>query len=130
MHYDIDEVTHAPTVVVSVRGDTNRETLVVLLDQLLAVFRSWSEPGTVVFDVCDVAGFDANQRRVLATWRAQNQKFLEASIRRVAYVMTSRLVRGYLTAVNWLRPHGIPQRVFPELQLAIDWLAEDSSERG
>ncbi len=124
MRYDIDDTTHAPVVVVSVGGDVERETLVRLLDELMTMYRSWTEPGLVVFDFSEVTAFDATLRRVLAAWRAQNKAELEVQIGAVAYVITSRVVRGYLTAVNWLRPHALPQRVCSDRATAIQWLRD------
>lgn len=122
MRYDIDRTTYAPIVVVSIGGDGDREVLIELLETLLVLYRSWDEPGRIVFDVGEVTAFDGALRRVLATWRAQNKAELEAKITAVAYVIKSQLVRGYFTAVNWLRPHPLPQRVCADLEPALEWI--------
>ncbi|MCR9164691.1 MAG: STAS/SEC14 domain-containing protein [Nannocystaceae bacterium] len=114
---------HAPIVVFWWSGPFEAEDFTRSLEQLQSLFESWHAPGRIVFDFCDVEGFDAQWRRQHASWRAQNQRLFRTKIAASAYVFTSRLARGYLTAVDWLRPiDGVQRRVFGARRDAVEWL--------
>ncbi len=123
MEYGIDQTTHAPIAVLWWRGETRRAELKACLAELAAVFESWPSPRRIIFDFSEVQGFDSELRRVLASWRATNRVLIQDKVGAAAYVITSRLVRGYLTAVDWLRPNpGLRKKVFSDRASAVAWL--------
>lgn len=101
-----------------------------LLREYTQMLKSWSEPRFIVFDATKVTSFKPDLRRMLASWRASNKDLLRDKIRAGAYIMTSPVVRGYLTAVNWLRPTRgvVTTKVFSSFDDAAAWFEEISSD--
>jgi len=121
--FGFDRDSHAPIVVLWYRGQTHRDEVQACLDALAEEFESWSGPGWILFDFGGVSEFDSANRRLLASWRAKNAPLIRQKIDAAAYVFTSRLTRGFLTAVDWLRPNdGMVRRFFQSRAEAIDWL--------
>ena len=76
-------------------------------------------------DFGQVEGFDSAMRRLLASWRAKNAALIQEKIEAAAYVFTSRLTRGFLTAVDWLRPNdGMVRQFFQTRDEAFAWLRD------
>ena len=128
MRYEVDVHSHRPVVLYRVDGDGEREVVAQLLADLTERFERAQAPLRLLFDFTEVRLFDSSLRRQVAAWRGKNRALMQASIDAVAYVITSPLVRGYLTAVNWLRPLGRPTKVFAELDAARAWLDEVAAE--
>ncbi|MBV1857482.1 MAG: hypothetical protein KUG77_03655 [Nannocystaceae bacterium] len=123
MAYGFDHESHAPILVLWWSGSTSREDLTACLDELTALFEGWDSPGRLVFDTSKLGDFDPDMRRLLASWRARNRALIENRVAAAAYVFTSRLTRGYLTAVDWLKPTpAFPRRVFSTRVEAVSWL--------
>lgn len=132
MAYGFDHDSHAPILVLWWSGSTSREQVTACLDQLTEVFQGWESPGRIVFDFAEIGTFDADMRRLLASWRARNRVLIRDRVGAAGYVFTSRLARGYLTAVDWLRPAaGLNRRVFSTRAEAVTWLeSQAASPRG
>ncbi|MEM6296211.1 MAG: STAS/SEC14 domain-containing protein [Myxococcota bacterium] len=127
MAYGFDHTSHAPIVVLWWRGETSREALKACLVELVTVFEGWTTPGRIIFDFSEVEGFDAELRRLLASWRATNRALIQEKVGAAAYVVTSRVVRGYMTAVDWLRPNrGLVKKVFSDRTSAVAWLEDEA----
>lgn len=123
MPFGFDRDTHAPIVVLWYRGQPHRAEVQACLDALTEEFTSWPEPGHIAFDFVDVDGFDSAMRRLLASWRAKHARLIHDKVDAAAYVFNSRLTRGFLTAVDWLRPvDGLVRGFFGSLDEAVDWL--------
>lgn len=130
MRYEVDPNSCRPVVVYRVEGDGERTAVAELLADLTARFEQAETPVLLLFDFTEVQLFDSALRRQVAAWRGKNRTLMQGSINAVAYVITSPLVRGYLTAVNWLRPLGRPTKVFAERGPARAWLDEIAAETG
>ncbi len=123
MAYGFDNHSHAPILVLWWSGATVREDVTTCLDELSRRFGSWDAPGRVVFDFAEVGDFNADMRRLLASWRARNRQLIQDRVDAAAYVFTSRLSRGYLTAVDWLKPTpDFARRFFATRAEAVRWL--------
>ena len=123
MAYGFDHDTHAPIVVLWWRGDTSRDEVTACLDELTVLFESWRRPGKVLFDFGEVGGFDSTMRRLLASWRAKHRHLIQDKVGAAGYVFSSKMARGYLTAVDWLRPNrGMNRRFFGTREEAVAWL--------
>lgn len=121
--YGFDRDTHAPIVVLWWRGEIDPDDFERCLEQLTEQFSSWDEPGYIVFDFADVGVFDSRRRQQLASWRAKNRQLIYAKVAAGGYVFTSKLARGYLTAVDWLRPlKGVKRGFFGSREEAIAWV--------
>jgi len=68
-------------------------------------------------------GPSTRQRKMLTDEFAQAVRLDEQ--RRVALISDSALVRGTITAINWLARKKMAAFAPRELALALDWLAED-----
>ena len=131
MAYGFDHDSHAPILVLWWRGSTSREDVTACLDQLTAKFESWGSAGRVVFDFSEVGEFDSAMRRLLASWRARNRVLIQDRVAAAGYVFSSLAARGYLTAVDWLRPtSGLNRRFFSTRAEAVEWLESQAAKRG
>ncbi len=120
--YGFDRETHAPIVVLWWRGEIDPDDFERCLEQLTEQFSSWVDPGYIVFDFADVGVFDSRRRQQLASWRAKNRQLIQAKLAGSGYVFTSKLARGYLTAVDWLRPlDGVKRGYFGSREEAVTW---------
>lgn len=122
MSYGFDQEEFAPIVVVWWRGPATRTELGACLDELTELYGQWSSPRLVLFDLSELGPADSAIRRQLASWRAKNRPLFDRAIGVAAYVFSSRLTRGYLTAVDWLRPAGGVRKVFGTRDEALAWL--------
>jgi len=127
MPYGFDDESHAPILVLWWSGSTSREDVTACLDELTKRFEAWDAPGRIVFDFAEVGDFNADMRRLLASWRARNRRLLQDRVSAAGYVFTSRLSRGYLTAVDWLKPTpGFARRFFSTRAEALAWLESEA----
>lgn len=122
MPYGYDQETYAPIVLVWWRGPARSVELAACLEELSALYRGFSEPRRVLFDLSELGAADSAARRQLASWRAKNRLVFEEKIAAAAYVFSSKLARGYLTAVDWLRPTGGVRKVFGTREQGLEWL--------
>lgn len=126
MPYGYDQETYAPIVTVWWRGPAGSAELAACLAELSELYRGFSTPRLVLFDLSELGPADSAARRQLASWRAKNHRVFEQKIAAAAYVFSSMLARGYLTAVDWLRPTGGVRKVFGTREDALRWLREQS----
>lgn len=128
MSYGFDHDSHAPVLVLWWSGSTSREDVTTCLDQLTEVFKSWDSPGHIVFDFSEVGDFNADMRRLLASWRARNRVLIQDRVAAAGYVFSSLAARGYLTAVDWLRPTlGLNRRFFSTRAEAVLWVESQAA---
>lgn len=74
-----------------------------------------------VVDMRDAAPPQATQRRIASDWMKKNvDRFMGVSLG-AAFVISSPLVRGALTAVFWLQPLKVPHDMFGHLDDAVRW---------
>jgi hypothetical protein len=66
----------------------------------------------------------AKQRAFLAKWVGENADKNHVFCRGVAFVTSSSLVRGIITAVSWMHTHPYPSKTFSEREAALAWLQE------
>lgn len=129
MAYGFDDESHAPILVLWWRGSTPREDVTACLEQLTERFEGWDSPGRVVFDFAEVGDFKSDMRRLLASWRARNRVLIQDRVAAAGYVFSSLATRGYLTAVDWLKPTpGLNRRFFSTRAEAVAWLESQTSE--
>ena len=71
----------------------------------------------------------ANQRRRIADWLAEPElERLAPHASAIAVLFRSALIRGALTAVNWIRPPPAPVKAFGSVADAAPWLRERFEE--
>ena len=71
----------------------------------------------------------ARQRQMQAEWIEKNRRFMEQHGAGLAFVITSALVRGGLTAVLWLSGMPLPYKVFGEMDRAQAWCQSQVAKR-
>ena len=81
------------------------------------------EPYTLLVDANQAGVPGADVRKLFADFSARNREHTRRYCRGEAYVMSSALVRGALTAVMWLSPFEYPHKVFATVAEARTWLA-------
>jgi hypothetical protein len=76
------------------------------------------------------SGVDAAQRKRFAAHVDRNRNGLTKWCVAAAIVASSPIVRGIVTAVNWMSPPPMPQRVFAKRDDAVAWLASELRVHG
>ncbi|MEL6547020.1 MAG: STAS/SEC14 domain-containing protein [Myxococcota bacterium] len=72
----------------------------------------------------------AKLRRAFADHYEANRSVIEPATVAEALVHSSTLVRGIVTAVNWLTVRAYPQRQFTDMDKARDWLLDQLARDG
>jgi hypothetical protein len=130
MAYGFDHRTYAPIVVLWWEGDTSQDEVSRCLDELIAVIESWKEPGRILYDFTGVGSADASVRRQVASWRAEHHDLIVSKTQACGYVFGSKITRGYLTAIDWLRPHpGFSRGFFDRRDDGVRWLRQQDRLR-
>ena len=88
------------------------------------------EPYVALHDGVRATGIDAAQRKRLAAHVDANRAALAKYCVAAAIVASSPIVRGIVTAVNWMSPPPMSQRVFGTRANAESWLRELLRARG
>lgn len=124
------DTSRFPIVVMTVSGrvtSSDLEHMMVRYDALLAKGERYFN---VVIQEAGADGFDAVQRKLIADW----QRAQEARVKKVnvgsAIVLTSAMMRGALTALQWLAPPPTPQRSFSTREEAMEWARASLREAG
>ena len=98
----------------------------------LACLVSLAEKGRPFATLADLApapNVHATMRRELVMAMERHDALFRSMIIAAAQVVRSPLVRGAMTAVNWIRPPPFPARSFGDEESAYVWLRERVSER-
>jgi hypothetical protein len=111
--------THAtyPLVCIQAIGPaTERE-----LDDASRAFAAAFERGGPIVCIADVrrADHDAVQRRLLGDWANHVKTSYGARVLAVVVVLDSALLRGALTALNWISPPTVPQPAAANVREAV-----------
>ena len=75
-------------------------------------------------------GLTSVQRKRMAELSKQNERRLRDVVVATAIVADSPLVRGIVTAIHWVAPPPLPQRVFARRSEAEAWLREQLAASG
>jgi hypothetical protein len=77
------------------------------------------QPFIAINDV-RLANFDAQQRKLWGEWTAHSAKHDPGATKATIMIMESPLMRGALTALNWIAMHKIPQHAVADALEAIE----------
>lgn len=82
-----------------------------------------SRPGryVMVMDNRHSAGLTASQRGIIAENNKRNEMRARARSLGAAFVMSSGIVRGIMTAVFWIKKPAVETVVFDDLEEALSW---------
>lgn len=118
----IDE-SRFPLVMVKYRGAvTDAE-----FDSYLSTITAFIERGRrfgAVLDTRHASAASATQRRRQAMWLREHQAELPALCLGCAFVVTSPIMRGALTAIFWIQPLAFPYVICAGLHDAVSWVEE------
>jgi hypothetical protein len=129
MPIHVDDTRH-PLVVVTFEGDlTDAELAHYLAEKESRVLARRRLSATVV-DATNVRSVTARQRRMQAEWIEKHEETLARYSVGSAFVITSSLVQGTLTAILWLKPMPTPHVVVGTFAEAEAWCREKLRERG
>jgi hypothetical protein len=84
----------------------------------------------VIIDALAAAVPSASQRKRQADWQRQHHQLLVSQALGFAFIISSSLVRGGLTAILWLSPLPSPHHVASSREEAMAWAAEKLSVAG
>lgn len=114
-------LTRSPIVVVTFTPGQLGEDIPVLLTQLELLLRK-DAPYSSVFDVSRVVGVpDAKTRQLTATWIKERQARLKRLNKGDAIYVPSSLLRGALTAIDWLAPPPSPRHYPASVAEGVAW---------
>ncbi|MDQ3030873.1 MAG: hypothetical protein M3Y87_00515 [Myxococcota bacterium] len=85
-------------------------------------------PYTLVVDIERVGALGAKERKLIAEYEKSYQRAERRFSTGQAFVATSQLVRGMMTAIFWLSPPVYPYRWFERRDDAERWAASDLAE--
>jgi hypothetical protein len=124
------DTSRFPIVVMTVSGRVTPADLQHMMDRYDALLAEGERYFNVVIQEAGADGFDAVQRKQIADW----QRSREARVKEVnvgsAIVLTSALMRGALTALEWLAPPPTPQRSFSTREEAMEWARASLRQAG
>ncbi|GAB4207499.1 MAG: hypothetical protein OHK0013_25190 [Sandaracinaceae bacterium] len=129
MPIHVDDTRH-PLVVVTFEGDVTDAEFVRYLAEMESRVLVRRRLSATVFDATKAGATSARQRRMQAEWMEKNEEALARYSAGSAFVITSPLVRGTLTAILWLKPLPVPHVVVGTFAEAEQWCRDRLRARG
>ena len=107
----------------------NDEGLEVFLERILSYLRRHEKFACLVDCRGMTMAHTANQRRRITEWLAEPElERLSPHAVGIAVLFRSTLIRGALTAVNWVKPPPAPVKAFGSVADAAPWLRDRIGE--
>jgi hypothetical protein len=123
------DVTHYPLVITTATGalidDDYLSYLVALEAATLARKRAYAH----VYDALGAGIMSPTQRKLQADYIVRNKAEIARCNRGTAFALRSPLIRGVLTAVQWMSPPPYPYAVVSTREEAIGWCSARLAER-
>jgi hypothetical protein len=125
----IDDSRHPLVLVTFVGGATDAEFQDYLdrMEKLVVLRR---ETNCTILDATRAGDTPAKQRRMQSEWLKRNETLLAKYSAGTAFVITSPLVRGLLTAILWVSPMAAPHTVVATVDEAEAWAIARLREHG
>jgi hypothetical protein len=116
------DVTGWPIVVTTVGGELLEADLEVYLEDFMNRVVKQGHPFVSVVDATALTVVpNSRVRHRIGAWEVKNASLGERVNRGIAIVTQSSLVRGAMTAVNWMHPPRIPTVYEARLDVALQW---------
>lgn len=125
----IDDSRH-PLVLVTFAGTATDAEFQSYLERMETLVLQRRETNCTILDASRAGDTPAKQRRMQAEWLKRNDALLKAYSVGTAFVITSPLVRGLLTAILWLTPMPTAHVVVASIDEAEAWARARLRERG
>lgn len=126
--YQFDD-SHHPLVVVRFLGVLTDDQFAQYLDDLTRNLER-RQKTVVILDARRSGATPAAQRRMQADWLKEYEPLLRQYTLGTAFVISSRVVRGILTAILWVQPLPSEHVVVSTLAEALAWASERFAEHG
>jgi hypothetical protein len=123
------DVSRAPIVVVRFERSWTEGEFDAYLEAMETAVLSRREPTVTILDARDAMATPATQRRKQAAWLQKNEAVLRRYSLGTAFVITSPVVRGILTAILWIQPMPAPHVVVATPPEAERWATARLDER-
>jgi hypothetical protein len=118
---------HAPVYVVTFSGSVSDQAFENYLAQLTRLLAS-SGARALVFDARTGTPAPASQRQRQAQWIREHQAEVRRNTAGIAFVLSSAIMRGALTAIMWLAPLPCPHHITPNFEQGMRWARERLAE--
>ena len=83
-----------------------------------------------IIDLRNAAPLNAKQRAIVGAWVKETRELTRITSISTAFVASSTLMRGVLTAIFWTQSFGVPHRVLGTLEEAVTWSLERVRDTG
>ncbi len=120
MGYQIDVSRH-PLVVITFVGATSEDDFDRYLEEMQRLVLSRRERNVTIIDGSRSERTTPLQRRKQADWMRTNDDMLRRYSLGTAFVISSPVVRGVLTAILWVSPMSAPHTVVATYEEAERW---------
>ena len=119
----------APVLVITFAGETNLMGQREGLEQLIRICEQHDAAGTtfcVLTDFRRAATPKASVRLLTVNTILEHRDLLHRTLNGWAFVLTSPLTRGVITAISWIAPLPFPSKSFATEADARDWCEEQN----
>jgi hypothetical protein len=107
----------------------NDEGLEVLIERVMSYLRRRDKFACLIDCRGMTMAHTANQRRRITEWLAEPElQRLSPHAIAMAVLFRSALIRGALTAVNWIKPPPVPVKAFGSVAESAPWLRQRLTE--
>ncbi len=124
----IDDSRH-PLVIVTFTGVATDAEFETYLDEMKRNLER-RRPTAMVLDATNAGSTPPTHRRRQAEWLKEHEALLKQYSAGTAFVITSPLVRGALTAILWVQPMPASHTVVATRHEAEKWAIEQLTRRG
>lgn len=122
------DTRRSPILRVDWEGAPSEEEMRAHLLELTSLIRSLPT-NTILYDARSTSGPSAIQRQLMADWMKENELLIKNRSAGTAFVISSALIRGALTAILWLQPMSTEHTVVATPEEAYRWCEEQLRKR-
>ncbi len=124
------DVSRRPLITVTFDGLATDAEFDAYLDQMTEMVLARKERTVTILDARASGRAPATQRKKQADWLKEHDADLRRYSLGTAFVITSPLVRGVLTAILWVQPMATAHVVVASMDAAERWAAEQLRSAG
>ena len=118
--YAIIDTSESPIVHVRVVAAPNDTNYPAYLDGLAEAFRGLDR-FAMIFDTGDLSQFPAKYREMQVKWLKEHEAEFKGRWISSAFVIKSRLIRGVLMTMYWVKPPFFDNKVVAKADMAWTW---------
>ena len=117
----------------SARGDMSDDELVAWLERYRQALQSARDAGRRTATIVDLRHSEAptaKQRRLQTDWNRETESLVRVVTLCIAFVVSSRVMRGIMTAIFWVKPPAARYALFESMHDALTWTLESCKRSG